>query len=145
MLNYHEVLSAYEEERPLYEELVRCAVPALQSAIDVAALHTIPVIGRVKEPRSFAIKACVGRRYDRPLEQIVDKAGVRVMVIYQSDVDAVVRIVQDTFTAISVERKLDALDYDRNGYLGTHIQARLKEAQIVDARAELARILQQGV
>lgn len=137
MLNYHEVLTAYEAERPLYDELVRCAVPVLQSAIDVAGLHTIPVMGRAKEPRSFAIKACIGRRYDRPFEQIVDKAGVRVMVIYQRDVDAVVQLVQDTFTTISVERKLDALDYDRNGYLGTHIQARLKETQIAGARAEL--------
>jgi putative GTP pyrophosphokinase len=137
LAGYQEVLAAYERERPLYVDLVDHAVMALQAAINAAGLHTLPVSGRAKEARSFAIKACVGRRYDRPLEQITDKAGVRVMVIYQRDLDRVVEIVRRTFTVLSVERKLDALDYDRNGYLGTHIQARLTAEQVAATRAEL--------
>jgi len=137
LADYQEVLAAYERERPLYVELVDHAVVALQAAINTAGLHTLPVTGRAKEPRSFAIKACVGRRYDRPLEQITDKAGVRVMVVYQRDLDTIVEIVRSTFTVLSVERKLDALDYDRNGYLGTHIQARLTGEQVAATRAEL--------
>jgi ppGpp synthetase/RelA/SpoT-type nucleotidyltranferase len=125
MAGYQEVLAAYERERPLYEELVAYAVPALQAAINMAGLHTLAVAGRAKEPRSFAMKACVGRRYDQPLEQIKDKAGVRVMVVYQRDIDRVLEVVKRTFAVLSVERKLDALDFDRNGYLGTHIQVRL--------------------
>jgi len=134
---YQEVLAAYERERPLYVELVGHTVVALQRAINTAGLHTLPVTGRTKESRSFAIKACVGCRYDRPLEQITDKAGVRVTVVYQRDLHTIVEIVKRTFTVLSIERKLDALDYDRNGYLGTHIQARLTAEQIAATRTEL--------
>jgi ppGpp synthetase/RelA/SpoT-type nucleotidyltranferase len=125
---YQAILAAYESERPLYEELVSLAVPALQAAIDMSGLHTLAVTGRTKEPRSFALKACIGHNYDNPLQEIGDKAGVRVMVIYQRDIDAVIDIVQRTFKVVSVDRKLEALDFDRNGYLGTHIQATLDPA-----------------
>jgi ppGpp synthetase/RelA/SpoT-type nucleotidyltranferase len=136
--SFTEVVAAYEAEHASYQRLAKFAEVELQKAVSAAKLHTMPVTGRAKEPTSFGIKACVGRKYTNPLEQITDKAGVRVMVIYERDVEAAVEVVNETFTCIKVDRKLDALDYDKNGYLGTHLDVQLTADQATGDLASLA-------
>jgi ppGpp synthetase/RelA/SpoT-type nucleotidyltranferase len=136
--NFSEVVAAYEAEYEDYKKLARFAERHLQDSIKAAGLYTMPVTGRAKDPISFGVKACVGRKYTNPLHQITDKAGVRVMVIYERDVDATVDVVKQTFSCLKVERKLDALDYDENGYLGTHLDVQLTADQAAGEFATLA-------
>jgi ppGpp synthetase/RelA/SpoT-type nucleotidyltranferase len=129
-VSYSEVVAAYEEEYPTFVALATAVEDILDTQLREAGLHALPVTARAKDPVSFGIKACVGRKYDNPLAQIEDKAGARITVIYERDVDAVVSLVQQTFTTSPPERKLDALDFDQNGYLGTHLNATLTQEQV---------------
>ena len=135
---YGEIVAAYETEYPLYQRLAAYAEHALREALKAAGVYTMPVTARAKDPQSFGIKACIGRRYEHPLEQIKDKAGVRVTVVYDRDVDSVVAIIKRTFTCLNVDRKLDALDFNENGYLGTHLEVRLTPEQAKEGGADLA-------
>jgi ppGpp synthetase/RelA/SpoT-type nucleotidyltranferase len=135
---FSEVVAAYESEYEGYKNLAEFAEAELQKSIKAAGLYTMPITGRAKDPISFGIKACVGRKYDNPLDQITDKAGVRVMVIYERDVEAAVAVVKSTFTCLEVERKLDALDYNKNGYLGTHLDVQLTAQQATGTLASMA-------
>ncbi len=137
-MNYAEIVAAYEQELPYYEELARYAEEQLRAAVDAAGIYTTPITARAKEPSSFGIKATVGRKYERPLEQITDKAGARVTVFYERDVEPAVDVVKRTFQCVNVDRKLEALAYDQNGYLGTHLDVQLRDAQVAETRAELA-------
>lgn len=139
MAAFEEVVAAYEAEYPLYKQLAEFASAELQAAVRAAGLYTMPVTGRAKEPRSFGMKACVGREYERPMEEIKDKAGVRIIVFYERDIDRAVDVVTSTFECLAIERKLEALDYDQNGYLGTHLEVRLADKQVaVEGRGDLA-------
>lgn len=138
MATFSEVVAAYEAEYEDYKLLAEFAGVELQKAVRAAGLYTLPVTGRAKEPTSFGIKACVGRKYDDPLEDITDKAGVRVMVIYERDVERAVKAVKATFTCLKVDRKLDALDYRENGYLGTHLDVQLTAEQATGELAAMA-------
>ena len=137
-MGYAEVVAAYEAEFPVYTALAEYAEDPLRVAIKVAGIYTMPITGRAKEPRSFGIKACVGRKYADPLRDITDKAGVRVTVIYERDVKPAVEVAKATFTCLSVDRKLDALDYDKNGYLGTHLDVELTAAQVAASDSRFA-------
>lgn len=138
MVAFSEVVAAYEAEYENYRKLAEFAEVELQRAVKAAGVYTLAVTGRAKEPTSFGIKACVGRKYNDPLREITDKAGVRVMVMYERDVERAVRAVRDTFTCLKVDRKLDALEYQKNGYLGTHLDVQLTAEQATGELAAMA-------
>jgi ppGpp synthetase/RelA/SpoT-type nucleotidyltranferase len=120
-VGYREVVAAYESEQEIYQRLAVFVESALAEAVKMTGVH-----------------AQSGRRYTNPLAEIEDKAGVRVVVIYERDVDTVVSAALCTFDAGTPDRKVDALEYDKNGYLGTHIVAKLTEQQVADTCPEFA-------
>ena len=61
-----------------------------------------------------------------PLQQLGDRSGVRATVYYLEDVDRVESAARDLFEVVHVEEKLDALQYHEVGYLGRHIDLRLR-------------------
>lgn len=129
-LGYEAVSEAFEAERPLLQEFVDFAVSELKGAIAAAGIHA-EVTGRVKEVDSFAVKALVGHRYEEPLSEIVDKAGLRIVVPYLRDTEPVEQLVRELFVVIKKERKRDALAYNETGYLGLHLDIRLHEEQAI--------------
>ncbi|MDP1711658.1 MAG: hypothetical protein Q8K86_04275 [Candidatus Nanopelagicaceae bacterium] len=124
-MNFSEVVAAYSEEFPTYVALADFVVGELREAVRLSGVSSLEITGRAKEPLSFGIKACLGRKYQNPLVEIEDKAGIRVIVKYERDVEKVVTLVQQVFISRRPERKLEALEFDKNGYLGTHIIAQL--------------------
>lgn len=74
------------------------------------------VTSRAKDPASFLAKA---QRYDSPLEDIQDQIGVRVVVYYLSDVDAVRETVKRYFHAIE-DRKAGVTGANVFGYEAWH-------------------------
>jgi len=129
-MEYSEIVMAYQAELDAYVQLAELARRELGTAVREAGVHAQAITGRAKDPTSFGVKACLGRRYKDPLSEIEDKAGVRVVLAYERDVRAVLDVVRRRFVVSSVERKLDALDYDKNGYLGTHVIATLTGEQV---------------
>jgi ppGpp synthetase/RelA/SpoT-type nucleotidyltranferase len=135
-LSYSDVLAAYVAEEPFYKWLVDIAIEKLEPALKTAVL-TATVKGRAKTPESFATKAIL-KGYARPLEQIGDKAGVRVTTIYERDLPRIEGIVRRLFHVISTESKLDALAYNEFGYLGIHCDCRLFDTEAKGSLADLA-------
>lgn len=81
---------------------------------------------RPKDPDSAATKALLAGMAE-PLRDLGDRSGVRASVYYLEDVERVEATARDLFQVIHVEDKLDALQYDEVGYLGRHIDLRLRE------------------
>lgn len=129
-LNYEAISEAFEAERSLLQEFVDFATSELKNAITGAGIHA-DVSGRVKEVDSFAVKALVGHRYENPLREIVDKAGLRIVVPYLRDVEPVEQLVRELFVVIKTEQKRDALAYNEAGYLGLHLDIRLHDEQAI--------------
>ena len=126
--DYAEVADAYKQQKPTYDQLAALAEGLLKDHLSAAGIYA-SVEGRAKEVDSFATKALLGDRYADPLQEIGDKAGLRVIVPYLRDVDVVESSVRELFTVIQREQKLDALAYNEIGYLGVHLDCRLTEDQ----------------
>jgi ppGpp synthetase/RelA/SpoT-type nucleotidyltranferase len=125
---YAALATAYEDERPLYEELARHLSGLLREEMERLALHTT-VTGRAKEISSFVTKALL-KGYADPLNEIGDKAGVRVTVVYAEDVPIVEEAVRRLLHVVGREQKLDALAYNETGYLGVHLDTRLRDEDV---------------
>jgi ppGpp synthetase/RelA/SpoT-type nucleotidyltranferase len=115
--------------------LVATVVAKLEQKLAVADFDAT-VKGRTKEPTSFATKAIL-KGYARPLEQIRDKAGVRITVVYERDIGSAEAIVRNALHVIHTESKRDALAYNEFGYLGVHCDATLRPEDVVAADTEL--------
>jgi ppGpp synthetase/RelA/SpoT-type nucleotidyltranferase len=129
--SYEAVVEAYASERPAYEELAEILGTRLQRGLDAQGLET-SVSWRAKKVDSF-VKKALRKGYDDPLEQIGDKAGVRVIVHYLADVPRVEALVRELCHVDRRESKLDALAYDELGYLGVHFDVRLKAEVLTGA------------
>lgn len=122
--SYTEIVEAYEAERPRFEALVGCIQVALEDELLSRGVH-FELQGRTKEVMSFAKKA-LREGYADPLREVADKAGLRVIVPYLQDVPRVEEAVLAVCQIVQREQKLDALEYDRLGYLGVHLEVRAK-------------------
>src|SRR3954470_22319389 len=112
---YVRLRQEYAERYPRNEQLAEHVRAEVGRELRRHAIYAT-VTHRAKDPDSFATKAMLGG-YDNPLERIGDQVGVRVTVSYLSDVDCAEQIVRELFDVIRVEDKLDALDFDKIGYL----------------------------
>jgi ppGpp synthetase/RelA/SpoT-type nucleotidyltranferase len=132
--SYEEVAEAFASERPAYAELAEILGTTLQRRLDAQGLETI-VSWRAKHVDSF-VKKALRKGYEDPIEQIGDKAGVRVIVHYLADVPIVEDLVRDLCHVDRREAKLDALAYDELGYLGVHLDVRPKSETVQTAAIE---------
>jgi len=140
--SYTEIAEEFIGERARYERLA--AVIAGAVGTDLAALHRDVIVQwRAKDVRSF-VKKALRKRYDDPLHEIGDKAGVRVIAHYKEDLDLVEWVIENRCTVHAKESKLEALQYDQLGYLGVHyeVSPRLEileptDVDLLDLRAEV--------
>lgn len=128
-----EVAERFAEERPTYEALASALEGTLREALREARVYDADVTSRAKEVLSFAKKA-LRKGYVDPLNEIGDKAGVRVVVSYPDDVPRAEDVVGNLCEILKRESKLDALDYDELGYLGVHLDVVPRDAVIEAAR-----------
>lgn len=136
-LTYASLADAFREERPTYERLASQMEERLRARLKEEAIHAM-VSSRAKDVESFVAKALVGNRYANPMDEIGDKAGVRVMLVYEEDVVRVEAICRELFDVRNREQKLDALAYNENGYLGVHLDTLLHRAD-TEGEAEALR------
>ena len=58
------------------------------------------------------------------MKEITDRAGIRIVVTFKSDVSEVEKMIPDVFEVIDQTDKSEDLDDDRLGYLGIHYLVR---------------------
>lgn len=128
------IREGYKQRHPAYLRLVEVAKPLLIAA--TRPLKDRVVHGRAKPPSNFVRKAIrkhleKPEEYADPLARIGDGAGLRVIVSHLDDAERAVAIVAELFEAIGEpERIADRYRPNELGYVGIHLQARLRPAQV---------------
>lgn len=122
----HEARSEYEQVKGLYEDFSRSIEGVLRDCLTAKGIISHSITSRAKDADSFERKAAQlssenpgTAKYDNPLEQITDKAAVRVITYFLETVDAVSEIISDQFEVLEEERKVSG-DPTRFGYQSTH-------------------------
>lgn len=111
----------YVAGRPRYEAAAVDVAAAVRLRA-VALRLSCEVSGRAKDTAGFVMKARV-KNYADPWRQVTDKAGVRVVVDHQGDLDLAVSTVGTALTVLRVEDDRDAQGgEDRLAYQRLHLQ-----------------------
>ena len=117
-------ISHYTTIRPLYEKLVDEIVYALSDFTSQKGIEISEILGRAKTIDSLQAK--ISRKvYTLPLKEIKDLAGVRVICLFEADLEKVKDIVAKNFDVVEVENKSDSLGDSLMGYQGYHLTVRL--------------------
>lgn len=123
---------AYVRLRPVYKQFVVKLKALIADLLDVSSLDYIQIEGRAKSLTSFNEKIQrKGSKYDDPLREITDLAGLRIITYYVEDVQTVTNILREEFSIIeslSID-KSGTLDHDRFGYTSVHLVACLSKSR----------------
>jgi ppGpp synthetase/RelA/SpoT-type nucleotidyltranferase len=121
-----EARATYERVRGTYQDYARKVESVLQECLDAKKIRLHSITSRAKGPDSYERKAAQlspespGKaKYSDPMEQITDKAGVRIITYFLDTVDEVSTIISDQFEVLQQERKVSD-DPTRFGYQSTH-------------------------
>ncbi|MCL5961894.1 MAG: RelA/SpoT domain-containing protein [Chloroflexi bacterium] len=72
------------------------------------------------------VKKAVRKGYADPIRQITDKAGVRIVLLYQDHREPTEELLYNLFDVLEYEDKMERLGVDKLGYSGIHCQVQLK-------------------
>jgi putative GTP pyrophosphokinase len=109
----------YAQRSPLFEQLASEATFALNLATDKRKIKTHSVTSRVKTESSIANKA-KEKELDDPLAELDDLVGVRVVVLFLSDLPGLDQLVRESFDVLSSEDKVTEGDPASFGYMSVH-------------------------
>lgn len=113
----------YEQCRPVYSAYTEALTGLIPRLLDQDGVSYVQIDGRTKERPNFVAKLRrKGEKYEDPLAEVTDLSGIRVVLYYLDDVEAVGRLVQRHFM-VDAENSVDKgalLDPDRFGYLSAH-------------------------
>lgn len=110
-------------EREIYEEFAKHVKGLLEAETRRRGI-ACAVHARAKEVASL-LKKALRKHYSDPYNEIRDKAGVRVIVIYYDQLAELEKLIRDLFVVLGYENKIVGLDYDQLGYLGIHFEVAL--------------------
>lgn len=120
------------------EDFFRSLITTLTARVD--GLEKPSVTSRLKDREE-----CIGkfsRKYQTALEQkqepyeiaphITDLIGLRVVCLYESEIENVVRILRENFDVIEESNKIEKVESTENtfGYKGFHLDLRVNEARL---------------
>lgn len=126
MIDIHAIREKYREEMPLYDELVVYVKKILAEETRRKGV-ICKIEGRAKEMTSL-LKKALGKK--QTYNRIRDKAGVRIVATYYDSLPTLEEIVRQRFNVVRCENKKLGLSYNELGYLGIHLDVKLKESDL---------------
>jgi ppGpp synthetase/RelA/SpoT-type nucleotidyltranferase len=97
-MSIDEAIKEYEKKRPLYEEFTKKIESLIEEILRKAGIHFDLIEGRTKSISSFKEKITrSGKQYADPVSELSDLTGIRIVLYYLEDVDAVNKIVEREF------------------------------------------------
>src|ERR1022692_1657193 len=129
----------YQSERPRYQALADEVVAQLGRACRQKGL-LCDIDARAKEVGSF-LKKVLRKDYASPWEDIRDKAGVRVITVYESQVSQVEEIVHELFHVSHHEDKRTSLRPETLSYLGVHFEVSLLSSPSQEGSFDLSDLI----
>jgi len=130
-------VDAYVKVRPTYEAFSGILKNILEECLASKQIQCHSIEARAKTLQSFADKAskpCSDNpdkpKYENPLVDIKDLAGVRVITFFPKTIDKVDAVVVDEFDIIEKSDKSDILDQEEKlGYQSVHYLVKLKDSR----------------
>jgi len=126
----------YLRRRGYFEDLASVVKRILDESLTARGITVHSVQARAKAPESFARKAetpsegRTGPKYPKPIDEITDLSGVRVITYLPSVLAEVDALVNEQFRVVERSDKGMALrDTDRFGYQSIHYLVTLSEAR----------------
>jgi putative GTP pyrophosphokinase len=115
----------YRNRVPIFTRLADEALFALKSGLDGSDIKLHSLTTRVKSLASLEEKI-QRKAYSAPLQQVTDIVGVRIVVLFLSDLSRVAEIVASTFDVLDADDKVQGVeDPSTFGYMSQHFEAML--------------------
>jgi len=123
----------YARIRPLYEGFANTIKSILQEALERKSIKVNSIDARAKSLESLGQKATIpaednpdAPKYRRPLKEITDLAGVRVITFFPRTVTEVGQLIEDEFEIVErVDHSAARLQAEQFGYQSVHYIIRL--------------------
>jgi ppGpp synthetase/RelA/SpoT-type nucleotidyltranferase len=122
----HEARIEYDRQRGLYHDFANDIVRVIKTCLTDQKIGYHTITGREKDPDSFERKAAQtsahdpsAAKYNDPLQQITDKAAVRITTYFLDTVDSVLNIIDGEFDVLERIDKTSS-EPDRLGYQSIH-------------------------
>lgn len=124
----------YLKKYSFYQSLANVIAQIMEECISHGKIEVHSVQSRAKDPTSFGRKASIPSetdvnrpKYERPLEQITDLAGVRVITQFHGTLAAVDSLISNEFEVVERSDKSKGLiAEDKFGYQSIHYLVKLK-------------------
>lgn len=128
-------VDSYQQVRGQYADFAAAVESILRTCLSAEAVNVHSITHRAKTIESFgrkALKPAEGNpsrpKYEQPLDQITDLAGVRVITFFLSTVGRVDPIVHDQFDVLEKTNRTELLkEEEKLGYQSVHYLVRLRE------------------
>lgn len=132
----HEARIAYESVRGLYEAFSAKLADVINDCLAERKITVHSVTYRAKDPASFERKAAqpspdnpAAAKYHNPMDEITDKAGVRIITYFLSTLQGVSQILEEQFQVIEKVTKVSS-EPDRLGYQSDHYLVKYSDERI---------------
>jgi len=122
---YQSFLHEYFKIQPAYQNLVDEISFLLEKKAKDAGIEISHVAKRVKSSESVSEKIR-RKKYDNPLKQITDLAGVRLVYLYLDDFEKIEKIIREAFIVVEKVDKSHE-EPDRFGYLANHFIVKVRK------------------
>jgi len=130
-LSKEEAVQWYAQNRGVYKKLSQKIHNIIFELIEGSNITIHVITDRAKEVDSFKNKI-EDPKYDDPLNQITDLAGIRIIAYVEDDLKPICKIIEDAFDIDTVNStdKSDELGTDKVGYKSIHYIAKLKSDRL---------------
>ena len=116
----------YLARTPLFARLAAEVEFALGTITEQQGIKTHSITSRVKELKSL-IEKCREKEIDDPLTEVVDLVGVRVVVLFLSDLPRLDEVIGETFDVHESDDKVLGGDPASFGYMSVHYVGTLRD------------------
>lgn len=130
----------YYELRPLYERLCSEVALNLEHSMKREGLEYAQISSRVKTLNSFCEKV-YRKSYQNPTIDITDLAGVRIVFLYELDIQYIKKIIEDNFEVIEMVDKASVQGVEIFGYRALHYVVKIKSTSFENRFSDLRNLV----
>lgn len=145
-LRGREARALYEQKVGLYRDFASDIARMFERCLTEKDIHVHSITAREKDPDNFERKACkvaeedpTAPKYSDPMNEITDKAAVRVTTYFLDTVDQVSQVINSEFEVIERVDKAsdepDRLGYQSIHYLVKHLPSRTSLGDLTACRS----------
>ena len=120
-----ELKQGYENRLPLFKRVIENSIEAIELFLDEHKILHLGVSGRIKSFESFFEKV-ERKKYLDPFTQNEDFCGIRIIVFYPKDIEAIQEIIDTEFDLQDSFDKIDDLEINEFGYRSKHSIVKIK-------------------